>query len=91
MTPSSDASRHAPGIGSAASSVPPARDYAGTVTADELPDLTTYDGVLFDLDGVLTPTAEVHMHAWETMFTELFTAWGITPPYTERDYFDYLA
>lgn len=60
------------------------------MTAAHLPDLTTYDGVLFDLDGVLTPTAEVHMHAWQTMFTELFTAWGITPPYTERDYFDYL-
>ncbi len=66
------------------------RDYAVRVTAPQLPDLTAYDGVLFDLDGVLTPTAEVHMHAWETMFTELFTAWGITPPYTERDYFDYL-
>jgi len=60
------------------------------VSADELPDLTTYDGVLFDLDGVLTPTAEVHMHAWETMFTELFAAWGIEPAYTEQDYFLYL-
>lgn len=57
---------------------------------DALPDLTTYDAVLFDLDGVLTPTAEVHMHAWQTMFEELFAAWGITPPYTERDYFEYL-
>lgn len=60
------------------------------MTADDLPDLTAYDGVLFDLDGVLTPTAEVHMHAWQTMFTELFTAWAIEPPYTERDYFQYL-
>jgi beta-phosphoglucomutase family hydrolase len=59
--------------------------------ADEaLPDLTAYDAVLFDLDGVLTPTAEVHMHAWQSMFEELFAAWGITPPYTERDYFDHL-
>lgn len=66
------------------------RDYAVRVTAPQLPDLTAYDGVLFDLDGVLTPTAEVHMHAWQTMFTELFTAWDITPAYTERDYFDYL-
>ncbi|WP_405374897.1 MULTISPECIES: HAD family hydrolase [unclassified Microbacterium] len=57
---------------------------------DPLPDLTRYDGVLFDLDGVLTPTAEVHMHAWQTMFTELFTAWGLTPPYAPQDYFDYL-
>ena len=55
-----------------------------------LPDLTAYDGVLFDLDGVLTPTAEVHMHAWQTMFEELFAAWDITPLYTERDYFDHL-
>lgn len=60
------------------------------MTAASLPDLTTYDGVLFDLDGVLTPTAEVHMHAWQTMFTELFAAWEISPPYTEQDYFTYL-
>ena len=57
---------------------------------DSLPDLTSYDAVLFDLDGVLTPTAEVHMHAWQTMFEELFAAWDIEPPYSERDYFDYL-
>lgn len=57
---------------------------------DALPDLSSYDAVLFDLDGVLTPTAEVHMHAWQSMFEELFAAWEITPPYTERDYFDHL-
>jgi HAD superfamily hydrolase (TIGR01509 family) len=60
------------------------------VAVDALPDLTTYDAILFDLDGVLTPTAVVHMHAWQTMFEELFAAWDIQPPYTERDYFDYL-
>lgn len=60
------------------------------MTHDSLPDLTAYDAVLFDLDGVLTPTAAVHMHAWQTMFEELFAAWDITPPYTERDYFDHL-
>ncbi|WP_457099222.1 HAD family hydrolase [Microbacterium sp. P5_E9] len=58
--------------------------------ADVPPDLTSYDAVLFDLDGVLTPTAEVHMHAWQTMFEELFAAWEIEPPYAERDYFEYL-
>ncbi len=57
---------------------------------DALPDLTTYDGVLFDLDGVLTPTADVHMHAWRTMFTQLFAAWGIEPPYTDADYYRHL-
>lgn len=56
----------------------------------DLPDLLSYDAVLFDLDGVLTPTAEVHMHAWQTVFEELFAAWDITPAYTERDYFDHL-
>lgn len=55
-----------------------------------LPDLAAYDGVLFDLDGVLTPTAEIHMLAWRTMFEELFTAWGITPAYTADDYFRHL-
>lgn len=55
-----------------------------------LPDLSAYDAVLFDLDGVLTPTAEVHMHAWQTMFDELFAAWDITPPYTSEDYFRYV-
>lgn len=55
-----------------------------------LPDLTSYEGVLFDLDGVLTPTAEVHMRAWKEMFDELFAAWNIEPPYTDRDYFEYV-
>jgi beta-phosphoglucomutase family hydrolase len=60
------------------------------VTADALPDLSTFDAVLFDLDGVLTPTAEVHEYAWKTMFDQLFADWDITPAYTERDYFEYL-
>ncbi|MGP3534727.1 HAD family hydrolase [Microbacterium sp. RD1] len=55
-----------------------------------LPDLTAYDAVLFDLDGVLTPTAEVHMRAWRTMFEQLFAQWGISPAYSDRDYFEYL-
>ena len=29
-----------------------------------------FDAVLFDLDGVLTPTAEVHQRAWTRMFDE---------------------
>ncbi|WP_409047390.1 HAD family hydrolase [Microbacterium sp. HA-8] len=60
------------------------------MTADALPDLSTFDAVLFDLDGVLTPTAEVHEYAWKTMFDQLFADWDITPAYTERDYFEYL-
>lgn len=60
------------------------------MTGPSLPDLTTYDGVLFDLDGVLTPTAEVHMHAWRSMFEQLFAEWEITPPYSDEDYFEHL-
>jgi len=33
-----------------------------------------YRGVLLDLDGVITPTAEVHRRAW----AELFAPWGFT-------------
>ncbi|WP_345442124.1 HAD family hydrolase [Microbacterium gilvum] len=55
-----------------------------------LPDLTRYDAVLFDLDGVLTPTADLHMHAWRTMFEQLFAQWEIEPPYADQDYFDHL-
>ena len=46
-----------------------------------------FQAALFDLDGVLTPTAEVHMLAWHRMFTDYFTAHGVTPEYTDDDYF----
>ena len=59
-------------------------------SSPELPDLGDYRAVLFDLDGVLTPTADVHMHAWRTMFTELFSAKGVSEPYTDDDYFQHL-
>jgi beta-phosphoglucomutase family hydrolase len=35
-------------------------------------DWTAFDGVLFDLDGVVTPTAEIHERAWAA----LFEPWG---------------
>lgn len=46
--------------------------------------------VLFDLDGVITPTAEVHMRAWATMFEQLFRDRGVQRPYSDQDYFQYL-
>ena len=55
-----------------------------------LPDLTSFDAVLFDLDGVITPTAELHMRAWQAMFTKLFVEYRVARPYTERDYFAHL-
>ncbi|GAB3624464.1 beta-phosphoglucomutase family hydrolase [Mariniluteicoccus endophyticus] len=48
------------------------------------------DACLFDLDGVLTPTAEVHMRAWAEMFNDFLTARGVTDRYTDRDYFDHV-
>lgn len=54
-----------------------------------------FDAFLFDLDGVVTPTAEVHMRAWGVMFDEFLAELGPdsgadTSPYTDRDYFDYV-
>nr|WP_308284296.1 beta-phosphoglucomutase family hydrolase [Phycicoccus mangrovi] len=55
-----------------------------------------YAAVLFDLDGVLTPTAEVHMAAWAEMFDEYLAGLDTsrpglegadTSPYTDADYF----
>ncbi|MBW8173614.1 beta-phosphoglucomutase family hydrolase [Ornithinimicrobium sp. Arc0846-15] len=51
---------------------------------------TNYDAALFDLDGVLTPTAEVHMRAWEKMFNDYLGELEGQTPYTEQDYFDYV-
>jgi len=50
-----------------------------------------WDAVLFDLDGVLTPTADVHMRAWQQLFVDFLTKRGLTgQPYVESDYFDYI-
>ncbi|MCC4248859.1 MULTISPECIES: hypothetical protein [Microbacterium] len=32
---------------------------------------TTYDAVLFDLDGVVTNTAAIHAAAWKQLFDEV--------------------
>jgi beta-phosphoglucomutase family hydrolase len=52
--------------------------------------LNECDAVLFDLDGVLTPTAEVHMRAWQQMFSDFLLRRGIAEPYLTSDYFDYI-
>ena len=49
-----------------------------------------YDAVLFDLDGVVTPTSLVHMRAWDQLFTPFLASKGITPAYTDVDYFAYV-
>ena len=52
-------------------------------------DLSGIRGWLFDLDGVLTPTAVVHMHAWARLFTPFLEAHG-AKPYSDDDYFAYI-
>lgn len=54
-----------------------------------------YAAALFDLDGVVTPTAEVHMRAWAEMFDAFLAEWerqngagsGDVSPYTDQDYY----
>ncbi len=44
---------------------------------------------LFDLDGVLTPTAEVHQYAWSRLFTPVLDDHRVAP-YTSADYFAHI-
>lgn len=47
-----------------------------------------FDAVLYDLDGVLTPTALVHMRAWNEMFSQFLAEHHPEQPaYTDDDYF----
>ena len=53
------------------------------------PPLAGIRGVLFDLDGVLTPTTDVHMAAWARLFEPYLDAHRVDP-YTRQDYFDFI-
>jgi len=53
-------------------------------------DWSDYDAALFDLDGVLTPTAEVHMRAWDKVFNAFLSDHGVAEAYTDADYFDFV-
>lgn len=46
--------------------------------------------VLFDLDGVLLSTSELHRRAWSDLFTGWFAEHGVTPAYTDADYFAFI-
>ena len=52
------------------------------VTASGSVDWGDYGAVLFDLDGVITPTAMIHERAW----ADLFAPWG----FTNADYLAYV-
>lgn len=49
-----------------------------------------YEAVLFDLDGVLVPTATVHQRAWTELFSRYLEEQGIVEPYTDEDYYTYI-
>jgi beta-phosphoglucomutase family hydrolase len=53
-----------------------------------LPDTIT--ACLFDLDGVLTTTAEVHARAWKEMFDAFLRGRGEPPFELPRDYDEYV-
>lgn len=54
-------------------------------------DWNNFDAALFDLDGVLTPTALVHMRAWTQMFDDYLSSHHRDQqPYTDADYFAYV-
>jgi beta-phosphoglucomutase family hydrolase len=65
---------------------------APPVTVNGVLDWTAYGAVLFDLDGVLTPTAELHQQAWSALFEQFLDEY-VGPdhaPYGEADYLAYV-
>lgn len=54
-----------------------------------IPDLSGIQAWLFDLDGVLTPTALVHMQAWARLFSPFLESQG-AEPYSDADYFAHI-
>lgn len=52
-------------------------------------DWSNYRAVLFDLDGVLTPTATVHRRAWKRSFDEFLEPRNLEP-FTDGDYFTHV-
>lgn len=51
--------------------------------------INDFEAYLFDLDGVITPTVDLHRRAWQETFTEVFAHYAVSP-YQESDYFDSL-
>jgi beta-phosphoglucomutase family hydrolase len=60
------------------------------VLKTETPGWTSASAILFDLDGVLTPTATVHERAWKELFEGYLASRPDVPGYREADYFDHI-
>jgi len=64
-----------------------------TATHHPVTSLTAWTGasaILFDLDGVLTPTATVHEQAWQELFEGYLSSRPDVTGYSESDYFDHI-
>ncbi len=62
-------------------------------TDQRTPALSAWAGasaILFDLDGVLTPTATVHEQAWQELFESYLSSQPQVAAYSESDYFDHI-
>lgn len=56
----------------------------------QLSSWNTASAILFDLDGVLTPTAVVHERAWQELFDGYLESVPSAAGYRESDYFDHI-
>jgi beta-phosphoglucomutase family hydrolase len=56
----------------------------------QLSSWNTASAILFDLDGVLTPTAVVHERAWQELFDGYLESVPSAAGYSESDYFDHI-
>ncbi|BCW53050.1 HAD-IA family hydrolase [Arthrobacter sp. FX8] len=59
-------------------------------TAADTAAWTGAAAILFDLDGVLTPTATVHERAWQELFDGYLASQPGVSGYSESDYFDHI-
>jgi HAD superfamily hydrolase (TIGR01509 family) len=48
------------------------------------------EAVVFDLDGVLTDTASLHLAAWQRLFDEVFVRYPSAAGFAEADYLRYI-
>jgi beta-phosphoglucomutase family hydrolase len=61
-----------------------------TELSTSTPNWTGASAILFDLDGVLTPTAIVHERAWKELFDGVLQSAPEAAGYRESDYFDHI-
>lgn len=53
-------------------------------------DWSQFRVILFDLDGVLTPTTQIHRKAWAKMFNDYLREIGDDRTYTDDDYYKFV-